>query len=39
MVKDTQTIRRLTVDKLFERVGPFCRVGAQKVIDKFQTIS
>ena len=30
MVKHTQTIRRQFVDELFECVGPFCEIGAQR---------
>ena len=31
MVKDTETIPRQFVDKLFEYVWPFCDVGAERV--------
>ena len=31
MVKHTQTIRRQTVDELFEFVWPFCGIGASRV--------
>ena len=31
MVKHTQTIRRQTADELFERVWPFCEIGAKRV--------
>ena len=29
MVKHTQTIRRQTGEELFERVWPFCEIGAK----------
>ena len=30
MVKQTQTIRRQIADELFERVWPFCEIGATR---------
>ena len=33
MVKHTQTIRRQIADELFERVWPFCGIGAQRLLN------
>ena len=34
MVKHTRTIRRQIVDELFERVLPFCGIGAQNFVSR-----
>ena len=31
MVKHTQTIRRQIAEELFEYIGPFCGIGAERV--------